>query len=133
MTIPNSHTLPKAKSFKDVMRECYWKREQAHRELDRNARELALMRRIERNQLFGYVLTITGQTLTIDEATTQMRRGKLTKQEILEWYSPEIYVDNVNSIGERDSLGEYPALGINRADVLKDPKLHYTHPALRAG
>ena len=123
----------KTKSFKDVMRECYWKREQAHRKLDTDAQELALMRRIELNQLFGYVLTLNGQTLTIDEATTQMRRGKLTKQEILEWHSPEIYVDNVDSIGERDSLGEYPALGINRADVLKDPKLHYTHPALRAG
>ena len=92
------------------------------------------MRRLERNQLFGYVLTLSGQTLTIDEAILQMRRGKLTKNEILEWHSPEIYVDNVNSIGERDSLGEYPALGINKADVLKDPKIRgYEHPSLRAG
>ncbi len=134
-TIGSSQTYGiayKTKSFKDIMRECYWKREQARRDADRNAQELALMRRIERNQLFGYVLTLNGQTLTIDEATTQMRKGKLSKNEILEWHSPEIYVDNVDSIGERDSLSEYPALGINRADVLKDPKLRYTHPSLRA-
>ena len=124
----------KTKSFKDVMRECYWKREQARREQDRDAQELMLLRRIERNQLFGYVLTLGGQTLTIDEAMIQMRKGKLTKNEIVEWHSPEIYIDNVNSIGERDSLGEYPALDINRADVLRDPKLRdYIHPSLRAG
>jgi hypothetical protein len=120
------------KSFKEILRECYWKREQARRDHDKPAREIAFMRRLERRQLFGYVLTITGLTLTIDEARRRMGKGKLTRNEILEWHSPEVYTDNILSIGEKDVYKEhsYPALGLEEGAVLSDPKLHYLHPAL---
>jgi hypothetical protein len=130
---PYQSSAPKPKSFKEILRECYWKREQLKRDRDVNARELAFMRRLERRQLFGYVLTINGLTLTIDEARKQMEKGKLTKQEILDWHNPEIYTDNVLSIGEKDVPKEYfyPALGLEEGDVLKDPKLRYLNPRLR--
>ena len=95
-------TNQRRKSFKDIMRECYWRREQAHRAQDKDAQQLAALRRIERTRLFG----------------TDGAR-------------PEIYVDNVISIGERDSRHTYPALGLDEGDVVSDPKLRYLHPSLR--
>ena len=133
VTIPQPTQETKPKSFKEILRECYWKREQLKRDRDVNARELALMRKLERRQLFGYVLTINGLTLTIDEARKQMVKGTLTRNEILEWHSPEMYTDNVLSIGEKDVPKGYfyPALGLEEGAVVKDPKLRYTHSALR--
>jgi hypothetical protein len=82
------------KPFKEILRESYWKREQAHR--TQEERDLALLRQVERDRLFG------------------ISTGK-----------PEIYVDNVQSIGERDALNDYPALGLERGTVISDPKLNY--------
>ena len=42
----------------------------------------------------------------------------------------EAYKDNVNSIGEITALTSSIPLGIDRADVLVDPKLRYRHRAL---
>jgi len=42
----------------------------------------------------------------------------------------EAFHDNVHSIGEVDALTGSEALDVNRADVLRDPKLGYLHPSL---
>ena len=134
MGLSQSHGIAyKTKSFKDVMRECYWKRDQARRFADRDAVELRILRTLERDRLYGFVITIDGRKLTIDEANSLRDNGLLTMNEVRTWHKAEIYSDMTNSIGEKDSLGEYPALGVNKGDVLRDPKMRYTHPALRAG
>lgn len=110
----------------------YRRREQAHEAKDKNAEDLAMMRKLEHQRLFGYVITIDGRTLTTEDALRRLEHGKLTKHEILEWHNPEIYCDEVLSVGERDSLDTFPALQIDRGDVLHDPKIpNYQHPSLR--
>lgn len=43
----------------------------------------------------------------------------------------EAFHDNIDSIGEVDALTRSEALNVDRADVLRDPKLSgYQHPAL---
>jgi hypothetical protein len=42
----------------------------------------------------------------------------------------EAFHDNIDSIGEVDALTGSEALEVNRGDILRDPKLSYTHPCL---
>ena len=94
----------------------------------------AIRKRDERLRLFGYVLLGSGERISIDEAVTRLRLGDcpggIDKQQILEWHAPEVYHDVLDSIGEIDCTGTYPALHLFSGVVLVDPKRHHVDPML---
>jgi hypothetical protein len=91
--------------------------------------------RKERLALFGYVKTKNGITYTIAEASRLLVKGELRPEDIETWSIPESFTDVLNSIGERDAVADYPALGIVKGTVLMDPKIRvpggHRDPALR--
>lgn len=95
----------------------------------------AIRKRDERLRLFGYVLLESGERISMDEALTRLRLGDrpggIDKQQILEWHAPEVYHDVLDSIGEIDCTGTYPALHLFAGVVLVDPKRRHIDPMLR--
>jgi lipoprotein NlpI len=124
-----SHTKPKP--FREVLWQCYQLRQERAQQADKNFQLDQQMRQFEHERLFGYVITIYGKKLTVEEARQRIEQHKLTRAEILDWHNPQIYFDEVLSIGERDSLDTFPTLKIDHGDVLYDPKIQYCHPSLR--
>jgi hypothetical protein len=106
------------------------------RERSLNRDKVFAARRRERLELWGYVRTRNGTTLTIQEASSQLTNGSLRAQDIAEWVNPTAFHDVIESIGEVDAVKDYPSLGIVKGTVLRDPKLRTTQgghidPALR--
>lgn len=62
-------------------------------------------------------------------------RERLSRRKEIARVFKEAYHDNINSLGEVDvdKKHNYPALNIAAGDVLRDPKLSFTHPFLRGG
>jgi hypothetical protein len=92
-------------------------------------------RRQERLELFGYVKTKNGITLTIDEASYRLTKGLLRAEDIAEWVNPNAVRDVLSSPGEIDAVRDYPMLGIPKGTVLIDPKIRvvggHKDPALK--
>lgn len=53
--------------------------------------------------------------------------ARLEKQRLFS----EAHYDQIDSPGEVDALTSSVTLGVERAEVLRDPKLRYLHPSLR--
>ena len=102
---------------------------------DRTRIERFEEQRKERLALFGYVKTKNGLTYSIGEASSLLVKGVLRAEDIETWSIPESFTDVLNSIGERDAVADYPALGIVKGTVLVDPKIRvpggHRDPALR--
>jgi CRISPR/Cas system-associated endonuclease Cas3-HD len=110
-------------------------RSPSKRRRDRERFENFEAQRRERLELFGYVKTKNGITLTIEKASAFLAKGELRAEDIAEWFNPSSFRDVVNSLGEVDAIRDYPALGITKGTVLLDPKIRvpggHTDPALK--